>query len=165
MLARCPATTNPWISDSPNFNVQNNRFSGSIGIRNIATPCPASWATCGYKCVGLGTASWQPGPISKPDFMIFLGLWLPVAAYGCLWLSVACFLCHVFQTLGHIFNSLSSKLQQKNTRINENWKQGHRHTTTFSCQVFCIPKQKRSAFLLKVTLFFGPRALRAPSSF
>ena len=26
---------------------------------------------------------------------------------------MACFLCHVFQTLGHIFNSLSSKLQQK----------------------------------------------------
>ena len=75
---------------------------------------------------------------------------------------MACFLCHVFQTLGHIFCSLSSKLQQKSKRIHENWKQGHRHTTTFSCQVFCIPKQKRSAFLLKNDPFFwSARAARA----
>ena len=89
--------------------------------------------------------------------------WL-VAACGCIWLSVTvCGLLSVpcFPNPGPYFQQSVVQAPTKNTRINENWKQGHRHTTTFGCQVFCIPKQKEARFCRKWPLFFGPRALRA----
>jgi len=77
---------------------------------------------------------------------------------------VACFLCHVFQTLGHIFSSLPAKLQQK---AEESMKIESKDTDTLqpsAARSFVFPNKKEARFCQKMTLFFGPRALRAPSS-
>ena len=56
---------------------------------------------------------------------------------------MACFLCHVFQTLGHIFNSLSSKLQQK---TQESMKIESKDTDTLqpsAARSFVFPSKKK----------------------
>ena len=78
-------------------------------------------------------------------------------------MSVACFLCHVFQTLGHIFNSLSSKLQPKKTQ--ESVKIESKDTDTeqpSAARSFVFPSKKKRVSAEKDPFFLvGARCARA----
>ena len=75
---------------------------------------------------------------------------------------MACILCHVFQALGHIFNSLSSKLQQK---TQESMKIESKDTDTeqpSAARSFVFPSKKKRVSAEKDPFFLvGARCARA----